>query len=263
MPPRTTAHSPVNSAAATGSHGGVSTAPVQQLRARRYAEQTPRGAATRAKLLALAERLFAERSIDGVTLSDINQAAGQRNRNALQYHFGNKQGLIQAILDKHLPGIAVRRDQLLDDIAPDDPAAVRKLVRALVYPVAEKMFDPDGGREFIRVNAQLIAQHATGLNRLGSTGFQIGSQERMVRALNDALRELPDVIVRQRALMATVLLFDGLADHSRMLRTVEVPSLMTHTELFIRNLEDGMVALLAAPISGDVESLLRRLSVNA
>ena len=53
--------------------------------------------ATRARIVSAAERLFAERGIDATTLAQINRAANQRNRSAVQYHFGNKQGVIHAI----------------------------------------------------------------------------------------------------------------------------------------------------------------------
>ena len=120
---------------------------------------TPRSAVTRAKLLSVAERLFAERSIAGVSLNEISKAAGQRNSNVCQYHFGDKSGLVQAILDKHVPGIKARREQLLDRLRASKRVTLRGLVQAFVRPVAEKLEDPEGGREFIRINAQLIALH--------------------------------------------------------------------------------------------------------
>ena len=56
---------------------------------------------------------YAERSIDSVSLNEITVAAGQKNRNALQYHFGNRDGLLQAIIDKHaLPASELRRRHL-------------------------------------------------------------------------------------------------------------------------------------------------------
>ena len=51
-------------------------------------------AATRLRIVRTAEGLFASRSIDGVSLQEVGRAAGQRNRNAVQYHFGDKLGLI-------------------------------------------------------------------------------------------------------------------------------------------------------------------------
>ena len=94
---------------------------------------TPRSVATRAKLLTVAERLFAERSIAGVSLNEISKAAGQRNSNVCQYHFGDKSGLVQAILDKHVPGIKARREHCSDRLRASkrvDVARSRAGVRA-------------------------------------------------------------------------------------------------------------------------------------
>ncbi|PKQ02591.1 MAG: TetR family transcriptional regulator, partial [Alphaproteobacteria bacterium HGW-Alphaproteobacteria-11] len=42
-------------------------------------ERTSRRGDTRARLMVAAERLFGERGLHGVTLKEINAAAGQRN----------------------------------------------------------------------------------------------------------------------------------------------------------------------------------------
>lgn len=228
-----------------------------------YAEQTPRGAATRALLIAIAEKLFAERGIEGVTLLDINKAAGQRNRNASHYHFGSKQGLIQVILDKHLPGIALRRSQLLDEVAAADAGVVRPrdVVRALLYPVAEKLFDADGGRDFIRINAQLVDRHALSLQKPEVAQFQIGLQTRLIDAFRKATPHLPEAVAFQRGVMLSVLLFDGLAAHVRMQQPMEGIDRPRDTEMFVRNMEDVMVAMLAAPLSHETEVALRQSGV--
>ena len=63
---------------------------------------------TRAALLSAAERLFAERGIDGVSLREINRASGARNAIAVQYHFEDRAGVVRAILQKHQPDVDAR-----------------------------------------------------------------------------------------------------------------------------------------------------------
>jgi AcrR family transcriptional regulator len=55
--------------------------------------------ATRVKIMQAAERLFADRGIDGVALREIAAAAGQGNNTAVQYHFGSKERLVYQIFD--------------------------------------------------------------------------------------------------------------------------------------------------------------------
>jgi len=60
------------------------------------ASQT-RGEATRMLLIHAAENLFAEKGLENVAIRAIIFAADQKNESVLQYHFGSKAGLIQAI----------------------------------------------------------------------------------------------------------------------------------------------------------------------
>lgn len=217
---------------------------------------TPQSAATRARLVATAERLFAERGIEGTSLNDINIAAGQRNKNATHYHFGDKKGLLQAIIDKHMPGIIARRDRLLDELFAQGSHSVLGVVRALLYPMAEKLFDGNGGREFIRINAQLAATHAAALNSGHSDVFRIGPMDRLNKVRAEFLNDLPAPIAQQRVVLATSLILNGLADHSRLLdASAEHP---VSTEVFIRNLEDCLVALCMAPVSAETNDVIRR-----
>ena len=55
---------------------------------------------TREKLIRAAEYLFARSGLD-VPIREIHERAGQRNASAIHYHFGSKQELIKAILDRH------------------------------------------------------------------------------------------------------------------------------------------------------------------
>src|SRR3546814_113664 len=50
-----------------------------------------------------AERLFGEDGVSLVSLRQIAIAANQVNNFAVQYHFGDKDGLIQAIFQRRLP----------------------------------------------------------------------------------------------------------------------------------------------------------------
>ena len=52
---------------------------------------------TRKKIIAVAEKLFAECGVDGVSLNEVTRASGQRNKSALTYHFGSKEGLMLAM----------------------------------------------------------------------------------------------------------------------------------------------------------------------
>jgi AcrR family transcriptional regulator len=215
-----------------------------------------RSVATRAKLLAVAERLFAERSIAGVSLNEISKAAGQRNSNACQYHFGDKSGLVQAILDKHVPSIKARREEMLDRLRASGRITLRGLVQAFVRPVAAKLEDPDGGREFIRINAQLIALHTLSVQGVRRSPLRLAKADRFSRALLEAAAEsVPEAIARERLMLAAVLVFHGFDDHTRMLDASSRRAAPEVSAAFVANLEDAVLGLLLAPVSARTRAM--------
>jgi AcrR family transcriptional regulator len=110
---------------------------------------------TRQRILVVAERLFAERGIGFVSVRDITTEA-RANIAAISYHFGSKDGLLEAIVVERAAQLGKRRNELLDAIEASPEPDLRDLVAALVVPIAEMAADHDGGgRHWIRVRADL------------------------------------------------------------------------------------------------------------
>jgi AcrR family transcriptional regulator len=113
---------------------------------------------TRRAIIGAAERLFAARGIDGVSLREINRAAGQSNTGAVQYHFGDRDGLVLALIAKHRRDTEPRRHALLDQYEDAGVDDLRALASALVAPAAAKLADPDGGRAYLMVSAEFYTR---------------------------------------------------------------------------------------------------------
>src|SRR5262245_36716066 len=96
------------------------------------------GRSTRERLLDSAERLFAERGIQGVSLRTINAAAKARNASAAHYHFQSKEGLIRAIVARRMDELSERRLERMKaleaELAGSTPL-VRRIVEASIRPV--------------------------------------------------------------------------------------------------------------------------------
>lgn len=73
----------------------------------------PEVQATRIRILRAAERLYAERGFDGASLREIAVAANQGNNNAVQYHFGSRERLIEAIFHERVAEMEAERETLL------------------------------------------------------------------------------------------------------------------------------------------------------
>ena len=116
---------------------------------------TPDDQSTRERLLAVAERLFAERGIGFVSVRDITTEA-RANTAAISYHFGSKDGLLEAIVVERAAQLGKRRNELLDAVEASPRPELRDLVSALVVPIAELAADHDGGgRYWVRLKADL------------------------------------------------------------------------------------------------------------
>jgi AcrR family transcriptional regulator len=89
------------------------------------------------ELLDAAERLIATRGYE-VPLRDIAVEAGHRNNSAVQYHFGNREGLIAAIVARRLGPMELVRSQMLKALAAqEDEASTRDLISVLVLPILQ------------------------------------------------------------------------------------------------------------------------------
>ena len=75
---------------------------------------------TKEQIVLVAERLFAARGIEGVSLRQIGAAAGNGNNSAVQYHFGTKDRLVQAVFEYRLPRLRERGAVLIAERRPDD-----------------------------------------------------------------------------------------------------------------------------------------------
>jgi AcrR family transcriptional regulator len=81
-----------------------------------------RGQATRAHLIDVATRLFAERGYDGTSIETV-LAESQVSRGSLYHHFQSKEALFWAVLE----GIGARAAQQLAEAERDAPDPVAKL----------------------------------------------------------------------------------------------------------------------------------------
>lgn len=223
-------------------------------------EKSPgRSNATKAIIITTAEQLFAEQSVAAVSINTVNTAAQQKNRNAVHYHFGGKDGLLQAIFDKHTPAIHDRRQLMLDRAMADSQpkaASLRQLVEALVIPVAEKLADQDGGEAFLRISAELAASNTLDYYQPSAKPLRLNREDTLAQLIIEQLPDLPQAIVEQRMMLVVGLLFHGLADHSQVKRSAEGQGPLSNTELMVANLVDSIVAILSNPISNRTQALL-------
>jgi len=211
----------------------------------------PDASATRDKLLDAATRSFAEEGVFNASLIEITRRAGQRNRSALNYHFGSREGVLCAVLERHVDFLAQREGELLDVAvrAPDDDVA--SVVEAIVRPAAELAESGWRGRCCLMIVAELAGEDPAQFSpELQAVITRTGGYE-VYALLTKRMADVgPDVSSERFALITTFVL-RSVADRARMLDRRERrgrPQL--DDETFVRNL----VAMVAAAMSARLPS---------
>jgi AcrR family transcriptional regulator len=146
---------------------------------------------TRDRILEAAERLFGEQGAGATSLRAVTAAAGV-NVAAIHYHFGSKEALLAAVLERHVAPINRERLERLDALAGD--ARVEEILEALLAPaLAGSHADP----ELRRVAAILQSEPLETVRALVDEVFGEVT-ERFVAALARALPDLSRSELRLR-----------------------------------------------------------------
>jgi len=207
---------------------------------------------TRQKIIATAEQLFAERGIDAVSLNEITREAGQKNKSALSYHFGNKDSLLLAIIEKHETPILEQRNAYLDDLEQRKALSVENVVRAFVYPLAAKLDDDDGGKYYLSILAQLASCPGMQLYRLRPD--YITREERVMKIFRDLTPGLPEELRLPRLLQTSALLFHSLSYLASIIGKRKDARRLC--QVFTDNLVDALVAIITAEPSRTTQMAL-------
>jgi AcrR family transcriptional regulator len=202
---------------------------------------------TKEQLVLTAERLFALHGVDGVSLRQISAEAGNANNSAVQYHFGSKEHLVQAIFEYRIPSVARRRRLLAGERKGD----LRSHVEAYLIPLLEEAEDPESYYLTFLMQLQRYGSGSHPFDRLPAE-FQEPTRQ-FVRDVSEFLVDLPELLRPRRVVQAMAICLHASADRQLALRhkAPVVPYALHLAELF-----DGLVGFLQAPPSqATVEAL--------
>jgi AcrR family transcriptional regulator len=192
---------------------------------------------TRARLLRAGEVRFARDGVAGAKLSDVVRDAGQRNDSAVGYHFGSRQGLLVAIVAKHMAEMEQHRT------VPEADADLTEVVHAVVAPTAA-LLATEEGRDFLRIMEQLAGWSGLGTGRPNEvlTGTVIGAQ---LERLSDLLEPgLGTGLTRERIALLVTFLTAALAERARA-REAGARQRLGH-ERFVQHLVNVLSGALSA-----------------
>lgn len=201
--------------------------------------------ATTDELLDVAERLFAQHGVEQVALTRIVAASGQRNRSALHYHFGSRDGVLAAVLGRRIKTINALRNTMLDNL-PRTDVSLTNAVRAIIAPVCLTTVNEPWGDSYISILAQVSFRPTLLGERVVEA--HLTSIRRCRRLVEQALPHISPAIHRRRYRW----LFDSVVlEAARWSRkTPKAARTQRAVEGLIEELVAYGTAALAAPLSG-------------
>jgi len=222
-------------------------------------------AATKDRILDAAEGLFMEHGFEATSLRAITAAAAV-NLAAVNYHFGSKEELFQAVLTRRLDPMNQRRLALLDRFERDaTPAALscERIVVALFVPALELARNPElGGKNFLRLLGRAYADPAPFIRRFLSEQYA-QMIARFKAAFGRALPHLPKKELSWRLHFIMGALSYTLAGTDALKLIAELnPKESANDEILLRRLAPFLLAGLKAPLP-DLSEVTRELDAAA
>lgn len=184
--------------------------------------------------------MLARHGLYRVTAREIIEAAGQRNVSAVTYHFGSREGLIDAILARHGDPTDEARGRILARIGTR--ASTRELVAALVVPYGARLRTPEG-RDYLRIVAQMTGLFGTWRVERPGTGPWL---REILGLLEGRPPHLPLVIRQERVVDMILLMTVAMAERARAMEDQD--PLALDEALFLANLTDVLTGVLEAPL---------------
>lgn len=197
-------------------------------------------------LKAEALRLFAERGIDGVTVRQIAEAAGQKNHAVVGYYFGSKEALVRELIVDGARAIDIRRNAWLDACeAKGGPHTVAEVIEGMI----ETSLDPDASpgdesfnRFFTLLGLSNRAFFMEALEGRWNTGYQ-----RCLDHLRRLMPEMPAAKKNERFVFLGSTLGAVLASRESELSDKSRPHRMWQSGTTLKHAAKVIAAMIQAP----------------
>jgi AcrR family transcriptional regulator len=206
------------------------------------------GSATRDMLLDAATRAFAEHGVANASLLEITKQAGQRNRGSLHYYFGSREGVVVAILDRHVGFLAERECELLEVARAQK--GLGPVIEAVVRPATELAESGWRGRCCLLIIAELAEEDPRDLSPAIRAALERTGGYPVYETIAERMPAMPESLRVERFALVTGFIVRAVADRARLLGRRRKGRPQLDREAFIRNL----VAMVAGALVVDVDS---------
>jgi AcrR family transcriptional regulator len=216
-------------------------------RLRVAAAGTPNKGSAAAAVKCAALRLFSERGVDGVTVREIAELAGQKNHGAVAYYFGTKEALVRGIVEDGAKIIDERRNALLDELETGGrKPAIGEVIDAIIYPSLDVGAAGDDDcylrfTQILHLTHQDLFESSVG-NRWNS-GYQ-----RCLKLLRELMPPMPPELASQRLVFIGTYIAQILAARQTALADKSRKHTIWPSERTLRHLSLTATALAMAPV---------------
>lgn len=162
------------------------------------------------KMILVAEALFAEGGINGVSMREIASKAGQGNHFAVQYHFGSREGLVEAIFDYRMEQMEPVRQRMLAVAKKKGRLDDARTLLDMVYLPQLELPDGEGHHSYAGFLSQYLMRSRS--HRFGDFG---GASHPHLAHTFELLRQrlsyLPEDVAQRRLVTASFMFLAILA----------------------------------------------------
>jgi AcrR family transcriptional regulator len=206
---------------------------------------------TRTRILDAAEELFMQHGFEGTSMRLLTARAGV-NLAAVNYHFGSKDALIEALFRRRLDPMNAERVAALDRL---EDFSAENIIRAFVRPSLRLIEDAQGGgRNFIRLLGRTYTEPAKPVRVLIGQMYA-PTMERFKAALERALPQMP----RDELVWRMHFMFGTLAYTLAATDTVQlIAGCKPEDRHDARLLEERLTAFLAAGLHAPLKTSIKK-----
>jgi len=206
---------------------------------------------TRTRILDAAEELFMQHGFEGTSMRLLTAKAGV-NLAAVNYHFGSKDALIEALFRRRLDPMNAERLAALDRL---EDFSAENIIRAFVRPSLRLIEDAQGGgRNFIRLLGRTYTEPAKPVRVLIGQMYA-PTMERFKAALERALPQMP----RDELVWRMHFMFGTLAYTLAATDTVQlIAGCKPEDRHDARLLEERLTAFLAAGLHAPLKTSIKK-----
>src|SRR4051812_8892226 len=210
---------------------------------------------TRTRILDAAEALFMQHGFEATSMRNLTANAGV-NLAALNYHFGSKHALVEAVFRRRLDPMNAARIAELDKLETEGGvASTEAIIRAFISPGLRLMADgKDGGRNFTRLLGRTYTEPNKLVRQLIGQMYAPAMQ-RYKAALERALPQMP----REELVWRMHFMFGTLAYTLAATDTVQlIAGCKPEDRYDARLLEERLSAFLAAGLNAPLKNVVRK-----